>query len=188
MDTPFFEGAGLDGHLKGVRVAVRRRRESGTLAERVRSSGAITEDLRAPADDPQARGGTHAGREATGVPWEPVGDVPGGRLTPVLVNPRHPRKVPGRKADVTDAEWLARRLPCGPLRGRFVPPRPAREPRDRTRLRAQLVGEHTRAANRRPKVLGTPTPSRGRWPRTSWASRAGGCSGPCRAARTTRTC
>jgi transposase len=70
-----------------------------------------------------------------------------------LVNPRHLKKVPGRKTDVTDAEWLAQLLQCGLLRGSFVPSRSLRNLRDLTRHRAQLTGEHTRVANRVHKVL-----------------------------------
>jgi transposase len=54
---------------------------------------------------------------------------------------------------VTDADGLAQLLQGGLSRGSFVPPRPVRELRDLTRLRAQLVGGHTRAVNRPPKVL-----------------------------------
>jgi transposase len=71
----------------------------------------------------------------------------------LLVNPRHLKKVPGRKTDVTDAEWLAQLLQYGLLKGSFVPSRPVRELRDLTRHRAQLLGEHNRAANRIHKVL-----------------------------------
>ena len=70
-----------------------------------------------------------------------------------MVNPRHLKKVPGRKTDVSDAEWIAQLLQCGLLRGSFVPPRPLRELRDLTRHRAQLAGEHTRVANRIHKLL-----------------------------------
>jgi transposase len=153
MDTLFSKVAGLDVHLKGVQCAVRCRQESGTLVKQVRSFGTMTQDLRALADDLQSLGVTHVAMEATGVLWKPVWNVLDGRFTLLLVNPRHLKKVPGRKTDVTDAEWLAQLLQCGLLRGSFVPPRPVRELRDLTRLLAQLIGEHTRAANRLHKVL-----------------------------------
>jgi transposase len=71
----------------------------------------------------------------------------------LLVNPRHLKKVPGRKTDVSDAEWIAQLLQCGLLRGSFVPHRALRDLRDLTRHRAQLAGEHTRVANRIHKLL-----------------------------------
>jgi transposase len=82
-----------------------------------------------------------------------VWNILDGRFTLLLVNPRHIKKVPGRKTDTTDAQWLAQLLECGLLRGSFVPPRPVRQLRDLTRFRAQLTAEHTRVANRVHKLL-----------------------------------
>jgi transposase len=153
MDTLFVKVAGLDVHLKGIQCAVRCRQDSGKLFTQIRSFGTMTRDLRALADYLQALGVTHVAMEATGVLWKPVWNVLEGRLTLLLVNPRHLKKVPGRKTDVTDAEWLAQLLQCGLLRGSFVPARPLRDLRDLTRHRAQLASEHTRVANRIHKLL-----------------------------------
>jgi transposase len=153
MDTLFAKVAGLDVHLKSIQCAVRCRQESGKLFRQVRSFGTMTRDLRMLADYLQALGVTHVALEATGVLWKPVWNVFEGRFTLLLVNPRHLKKVPGRKSDVSDAEWIAQLLQHGLLRGSFVPPRPLRELRDLTRHRAQLAGEHTRVANRIHKLL-----------------------------------
>jgi transposase len=153
MDTLFAKVAGLDVHLKGIACAVRSRQDSGKLMTQVRSFGTMTRDLRALADYLQGLGVTHVAMEATGVLWKPVWNILEGRFSLLLVNPRHLKKVPGRKTDVTDSEWIAQLLHCGLLRGSFVPPRPVRDLRDLTRLRAQLVGEHTRIANRLHKLL-----------------------------------
>src|SRR5262249_23420747 len=153
MNTVFARVAGLDVHLKTIQCAVRCRQESGKLLAPVRSFGTMTRDLRALADYLQALGVTHVALEATGVLWKPVWNVLEGRFTLLLVNPRHLKKVPGRKTDVSDAEWLAQLLQHGLLRGSFVPPRAIRELRDLTRHRAQLASEHTRVANRIHKLL-----------------------------------
>jgi transposase len=153
MDTLFVRVAGLDVHLKVIQCAIRCRQDSGKLDAQVRSFGTMTRDLRALADYLQQKGVTHVAMEATGVLWKPVWNVLEGRFTLLLVNPRHLKKVPGRKTDVTDAEWIAQLLQCGLLRGSFVPHRALRDLRDLTRQRAQLIGEHTRAANRIHKVL-----------------------------------
>jgi transposase len=153
MDTLFARVAGLDVHLKGIKCAVRCGQESGKLVRQVRSFGTMTGDLRALADFLQALGVTHVAMEATGVLWKPVWNVLEGRFTLLLVNPRHLKKVPGRKSDVSDAEWIAQLLQCGLLRGSFVPDRALRDLRDLTRQRAQLVSEHTRVANRIHKLL-----------------------------------
>jgi transposase len=153
MDTLFTKVAGLDVHLKGIQCAVRCRQESGKLLTEVRSFGTMTRDLRALADYLQTLGVTHVAMEATGVLWKPVWNILEGRFTLLLVNPRHLKKVPGRKTDVKDAEWIAQLLQCGLLRGSFVPARSLRNLRDLTRQRAQLTAEHTRAVNRIHKVL-----------------------------------
>ncbi len=153
MDTLFAKVAGLDVHLKSISCAVRCRQESGKVLTQARSFGTMTGDLRALADYLQALGVTHVAMEATGVLWKPVWNVLEGRFTLLLVNPRHLKRVPGRKTDVSDAAWIAQLLQHGLLRGSFVPPRPLRELRDLTRHRAQLAGEHTRVANRIHKLL-----------------------------------
>jgi hypothetical protein len=68
-------------------------------------------------------------------------------------NPRQVEPGPGRKSDLSDAEWVAQLLQCGLLRGRFAPRRQLRELRDLTRFRAQLASEPMRLANRLHKVL-----------------------------------
>jgi len=153
MDTLFAKVAGLDVHLKSISAAVRLRQPAGRVLASVRSYGTMTRDLRALADYLASLGVTHVALEATGVLWKPIWNVFEGRFTLLLVNPRHLKKVPGRKTDVSDAEWIAQLLECGLLRGSFVPPRPVRELRDLTRHRAQLAGEHTRVANRIHKLL-----------------------------------
>lgn len=153
MDTLLPKVAGLDVHLRSIQCAVRCRQPAGKLFAQARSFGTMTRDLRTLADYLQSLGVTHVAMEATGVLWKPIWNVLDGRFTLLLVNPRHLKKVPGRKTDVTDAQWLAQLLECGLLKGSFVPPRPIRELRDLTRQRAQLTAEHTRVANRVHKVL-----------------------------------
>src|SRR4051812_18472399 len=150
MDTVFAKVAGLDVHHKFITLAVRCRLETGKPFAEVRTYGTMTRDLRAMADYLQALGVTHVALESTGVLWKPVWKILEGRFTLLLVNPRQVKQVPGRKSDVSDAEWIAQLLQCGLLRGSFVP---RRELRDLTLLRAQLASEQTRLANRIHKVL-----------------------------------
>ena len=96
---------------------------------------------------------THVVMEATGVYWKPIWYVLEGHFELLLVNATHVKKVPGRKTDVKDAEWLAQLLECGLLRGSFVPPRPIRELRDLTRYRKRLIEERAREVQRVHKVL-----------------------------------
>jgi transposase len=153
MDTLFAKVAGLDVHQQFITAAVRCRTGTGKPFAEVRTYGTMTRDLRAMADYLQALGVTHVALESTGVLWKPVWNILEGRFLLPLVNPRQVKQVPGRKSDVSDAEWLAQLLQCGLLRGSFVPRRELRGLRDLTRFRAQLASEQTRLANRIHKVL-----------------------------------
>ena len=153
MDTIFAKVAGLDVHQKFITVGVRCRLDTGKLFAEVRTFGTMTRDLLAWADYLEALGVTQVAMESTGVLWKPVWNILDGRFQLLLVNPRHVKQVPGRKSDVSDAEWIAQLLQCGLLQGSFVPRRELRELRDLTRFRAQLAGEQTRLANRIHKTL-----------------------------------
>lgn len=152
MDTTYANVAGLDVHHKTIQCAVRCH-SSGKLFAQSRPFGTMTCQLRALADYLESLAVTHVALESTGVLWKPVWNILEGRFTLLLVNPRHLKKVPGRKTDVSDAQWIAQLLECGLLRGSFVPPRAVRDLRDLTRHRAQLSAEHTRLANRIHKLL-----------------------------------
>src|SRR5262245_24028123 len=123
MDIVFAKVAGLDVHHKFITADVRRRPEAGKLFTEVRTYGTMTRDLGAMADDLQVSGVTHVALESTGVLWKPVWNILEGRFTLLLVNPRQVKQVPGRKSDVSDAEWIAQLLQCGLLRSSFVPRR-----------------------------------------------------------------
>jgi transposase len=73
----------------------------------------------------------------------------------VVANAQHVKKVPGRKTDVKDAEWIADLLCHGLLRSSFVPPKAIRELRDLTRYRRRLVESGSAERNRLLKVLET---------------------------------
>lgn len=153
MDILYDSVAGLDLHKKTIKVAVRCKAQSGKVREEVRTFGTMTRDILQMSDWLAEQRVTHVAMEATGVLWKPIWNILEGRFTLLLVNPQHLKKVPGRKSDVRDCQWIAQLLQCGLLRNSFVPPRPQRELRDLTRHRAQLLAEHTRIANRVHKTL-----------------------------------
>jgi transposase len=154
MDIIYSNVAGLDLHLKSVVTDLRLVQPTRTVLEEIRTFGTMTRDLLELADWMAAHGVTHVAMEATGVLWKPVWNILEARgFKLLLVNPHDLKKVPGRKSDVKDCQWIAQLLQCGLLRNSFVPPRPQRELRDLTRHRAQLSDEHTRVANRIHKTL-----------------------------------
>jgi Transposase. len=119
---------------------------------------------------------THVAMEATGIYSMPVYHalIEHGQFEKVLVcNAGHVRNVPGRKTDLSDAEWLVHLLECGLLRGSFIPPAQIKAARDVIRYRTKLTESRTSELQR----LGNSFKTRGsrsiRWPRRSPPSRCG---------------
>src|SRR6059036_3644369 len=113
----------------------------------------MTADLLALRDWLQAYGVTHVALESTGVYWKPVYYMLEDAFTLLLINMQELKRVPGRKTDVKDSEWLAQLLECGLLRSSFVPPPLIRELRDLIRYRLQQVRDRSQEVNRLCKVL-----------------------------------
>jgi transposase len=99
--------------------------------------------------------------ESTGPYWVPVYEVleePSAHepaLDPRLVNAEEVKKVPGRKTDVGDAEWLARLAMYGLLNKSFVPPRDQRDLRFIMRTRRSYIENRTEVRNEISEVLET---------------------------------
>jgi len=70
-----------------------------------------------------------------------------------VVNARHARNVPGRKTDLSDAQWLATLARSGLVRASFVPPADIRHLRLIARQRQKLGGMLASEKNRLHKVL-----------------------------------
>src|SRR6201995_4540092 len=89
-------------------------------AEPVRSFATRTGDLKLLADWFGRCGGQTVAMESTGVYWIPVYDILEQRgFEVILVNARDAKHVPGRKTDVSDAQWLRRLHDYGLLRASF---------------------------------------------------------------------
>src|SRR5262249_36821196 len=115
-----------------VVACVRRITAGGEILTETRTFGTVTAELLALADRLTGQGVTHVAMESTGVYWKPAFHLLEGHFEVLLVNAHHIKRVPGRKTDVKDAEWIAQRLQYGLLEASFVPP-PIRELRDLTR-------------------------------------------------------
>jgi transposase len=96
---------------------------------------------------------THVAMESTGVYWKPVYNLLEDSFTVLLANAQHIKRVPGRKTDVKDAEWIAEVMRHGLVRGSFVPDKEQRELRDMVRYRRSLIQERSREVNRIQKLL-----------------------------------
>ena len=70
----------------------------------------------------KARGIKSVAMESTGVFWVPVFEMlEQAGFSVILANARQLQKVPGRKTDVLDCQWIQRLHACGLLRGSFRP-------------------------------------------------------------------
>jgi transposase len=145
--------AGLDVHKKTVVACIRRITDASRLEEQVLSFGTTTGALLALADWLAGHGVRQVAMESTGVYWKPVYNLLEPHFEVMLVNAQHIKKVPGRKTDVSDSQWIAELLQFGLLRPSFIPPLPIRQLRDLTRQRTQLVRHRATACNRIQKVL-----------------------------------
>ncbi len=153
MDTLYPRCAGIDVHKNNVVVCLRCADCPAKVVEEIRTFSTRTRDLLALSDWLANHSVTHAAMESTGVYWKPVFNLLAGRVEVILVNAEHIKKVPGRKTDVKDCQWIAQLLQHGLLKASFIPPEPIRELRDLTRQRTQVIQERSAAANRIQKVL-----------------------------------
>jgi transposase len=90
------------------------------FSEPVRSFGTFTGDLHRLADWFKQCGVRTVAMESTGVYWIPVFEILDQRgFEVILVNARDAKHVPGRKTDISDAQWLQRLHEYGLLRASF---------------------------------------------------------------------
>jgi len=147
--------AGLDIHRDTVVACARVpgvRREFKTIKRSFRTTSKELAEL---ASWLFEAGVTTVVMEATGVYWKPVYYSLEGLFDELwLCNAQHVKNVPGRKTDLTDAEWLADVAAHGMVRPSFIPPAEIRAIREMTRYRktrpVQNVGDGESACRRDP--------------------------------------
>ena len=147
--------AGMDVSKRDVKVCVRSPgKRRGSYAKAVATFGSVTAEILRLREHLIKAGVTLVVMEATGDYWKPFYYLlEDGPFQVMLVNPAHARNLPGRKTDVSDAQWLAELAAHGLVRGSFVPPPPIRILRDLTRARVILTQDRVREINRLDKVL-----------------------------------
>lgn len=153
METVFERVAALDVHKAQVTACVRVPDEAGRREPQTTEFATTVTGLLALRDWLTAYRVTHVAMEATGVFWLPVWHILEEDFELTLCNARHVKNVPGRKTDVSDAQWLCQLMEAGLLRGSFVPPKPQRQLRALTRYRKTQIAERQREANRLHKAL-----------------------------------
>lgn len=141
---------GIDVSSKEHVVAV----PQGRAKERVRSFGSYTRDLHQLASWLKECAIDTIVMESTGVYWYHLYTVLleyGFEV--LLVNAYHVKNVPGRKSDVSDAQWLQELHTYGLLKGCFQPSNLTRELRDYVRQRKTIIRDMTTQTQRAQKAL-----------------------------------
>ncbi len=153
MDQIYERVAGLDVHRDNVVACFRRTGPRGGVVfekDRFTTTTAGLGVLEAWLAERQVQ---LVAMEATGVYWKPVYYALEARFTVWLCNARNVKKVPGRKTDMSDAEWLSDVAAHGMIRPSFVPPAPIRELRELTRYRKTQIDARASEVQRLEKVL-----------------------------------
>lgn len=141
---------GIDVSSKEHVVAV----PEGRSKERVRSFGSYTQDLHRLAVWLQECKIDSVVMESTGVYWYHLYTVlVDYGFEVLLVNAYHVKNVPGRKSDVSDAQWLQELHTYGLLKGCFQPSNLTRALRDFVRLRKTIIQDMATQVHRAQKAL-----------------------------------
>jgi transposase len=145
--------AGLDVHKKVIVACMQILLPDGNGQVEKRSFGTMTVDLLVLSDWLLSHEISHVAMESTGEYWKPVFNILENNFEVIIVNAQHISKVPGRKTDQSDAEWIAELMQYGLLKASFVPPLGQRELRELTRYRSTFVRERATLVNRIQKAL-----------------------------------
>lgn len=154
MDVLVERCAGIDIGKADLKACVRKPGvRAGARQSQVRTFRTTTAGLLELRDWLSAEQVSLVGMESTGDYWKPVYYMLEDAVECWLLNAAHMKRVPGRKTDVTDSQWIAQLIEHGLVRPSFVPPEPIRQLRDLTRYRASLTQEKTREVQRLHNVL-----------------------------------
>jgi transposase len=153
MEVIYERCAGLDVHKKSVTACRITPAVRGGWQKERRRFGTMTDELLKLSDWLREAQVTAVAMESTGVYWKPVFNILESEFEVILVNARHIKYVPGRKSDISDAQWIGELLQHGLLKASYIPERPQRDLRDLIRYRTSLIGERAREINRVQKVL-----------------------------------
>lgn len=146
--------AGIDVHREIVVVTVLKEQSDGKVKKETRQYRTFRQELEKLAQWLDNEEVELAAMESTGVYWKTVyEEIEEVGIRAIIVNAQHIKKVPGRKTDIGDSEWIAELARCGLLRASFIPPKDLRQLRLLTRYRLRLVGCLRSEKNRLHKIL-----------------------------------
>jgi transposase len=153
MDVTNTRCAGLDIHKRDVVACRLYEGDDGKALKDIASFETTTAGLLELRQWLKAVSIEQVAMESTGEYWKPVYTILEGEFEVLVVNAQHLKAVPGRKTDIKDAEWIAKLLHHGLLKGSFIPAQAQRDVRELTRLRSTVMADRARTVNRLQKVL-----------------------------------
>ena len=145
--------AGLDVHRDSVTACVRRVGPKGGVVYEKERFSTTTTGLEQLGGWLAARDVQLVAMESTGVYWKAPYYALEARFEVWVCNAYHVKKVPGRKTDLSDAEWLADVAAHGMVRPSFVPPPDIRQLRELTRYRKTQIDVRVAEVQRLEKLL-----------------------------------
>ncbi len=153
MKTFLLSVAGVDVHKTSLTITVIFEK-SGKQCEETWEGGTFTDDLVESGKKILSFGIKEVAMESTGIYWKPVVNVwskLGLHIT--LGNAYHIKKVPGRKTDVKDSQWLAQLHRSGLIRASYLPEKEFQEMRILTRHRNNIINDNAKLKCRIQKIL-----------------------------------
>lgn len=145
--------AGLDVHSETIVACIFTGKQGEEVYKITETFPTLTKDLFRLLKWLEEHSVTHIAMESTGVYWKPIFNILEDFFDITLANAQRIKNVPGRKTDVSDAEWIAKLLRHGLIEKSFIPPVDLRELRDLTRMRRKRVNQLTAEKNRIQKIL-----------------------------------
>jgi len=146
--------AGIDVHRMLHVVTAVIENSDGTIEQTSRNFGGFKRDCRALAAWLVELGVELVVLESTGIYWKSVYTyLEQAGINAWVVNAHFVKHVPGRKTDMSDAQWLAVLARFGLVRGSFIPPQDLRELRLLSRYRRRLSTMCASEVNRLHKIL-----------------------------------
>jgi transposase len=154
MQATLSHVAGVDVHKEILVICALVEQPDGSILKESLQSSTMTEDLKESGQQLLALGIKNVAMESTGIYWKPVYNV-WRRLGLIVTlgNAQHMKNVPGRKTDVSDAEWIAQLHRSGLIRPSYIPEEEFQQLRVLTRHRTYLVSDISKVKNRVQKVL-----------------------------------
>ena len=148
----------IQPHAAGIDIGSRRMHVCAPVGEdgrtEVREYATTTEEIRACAAWLQQLQVSSVAMESTGVYWIPVLEIlESCQLETLLVDTRPLSRVPGRKTDVLDGEWIQTLHSHGLLQGAYRPSEAISQLRGLARQKAVLVAEQADWVRRMHKCL-----------------------------------